>query len=493
MDYLEKLYGTSLALLTDLYQLTMAYGYWKAGKAETEAAFYLSFRENPFGGGFTVACGLEPAIDYLAGLRFHDSDIAFLGGQNGNDGRPLFADRAFLEWLRDFRFTCDVDAVPEGTVVFPGEPLVRVTGPVVCCQLVETALLCILNFHTLIATKAARCRIAAEGQPVVEFGLRRAQGPDGGVSASRAAYIGGCAGTSNALAAKLFGIPARGTHAHSWVMAFPSELEAFEAYAEALPNNCTFLVDTYDTLEGVRHAVEVGKGLRERGHEMIGIRIDSGDLAWLAKRARAILDEGGFPGALIMASNELDEHVIGSLKEQGAPIDAWGVGTHLATGWDQPALGGIYKLSAVREPGGEWQPKVKVTEQTAKTSLPGVLGVRRYFRADGTLAGDMVYDAQAAPSGPSALMISPTDPTKRKHFGEDDRFEELLVPVFREGELVYELPAIADLQARVLVQTEALDPSRKRFLNPHVYPVGLEAGLHELRTRLILEARGEEA
>jgi nicotinate phosphoribosyltransferase len=488
VDHLQKLYGTSLALLTDLYQLTMAYGYWKTGMAETDASFYLSYRENPFHGGYAVACGLEPAIDYLSGLRFDDSDVAYLREQEGNDGAPLF-DEPFLAWLKDLHFTCDVDAVPEGTVVFPNEPLVRVTGPIVQAQLVETALLCMLNFETLIATKASRVCFAAQGQPVVEFGLRRAQGPDGGVSASRAAFVGGCTGTSNVLAGKLFGIPAKGTHAHSWVMAFPSEIESFEAYAAALPNNCTFLVDTYDTLQGVRNAVGVGRELRERGHEMIGIRIDSGDLAWLAGQARAILDDGGFPDAIIMASNELDEYVIESLKDQGAPIDAWGVGTHLATGWGQPALGGVYKLSAVRKAGGEWEPKLKVTEQTAKTSLPGLLGVRRYFREDGTLAGDMVYDVLRPPVSAEPTMISPTDVTKRKRFGAGQLCEELLVPVFRGGERVYDAPELAEVRERAVGQVEALDPPRKRFLNPHTYPVGLEAGLHELRTRLILAAR----
>jgi nicotinate phosphoribosyltransferase len=487
-DYPARLYRGPLTLLTDLYQLTMAYAYWKAGKSGDDAAFHVSFRENPFAGGYTLACGLEPAIGYLEGFRFEDPDIAFLADQRGNDGRPIFADGAFLEWLRELRFACDVDAVPEGTVVFPNEPIVRVSGPIVQAQIVETALLNILNFQTLIATKAARVCFAAQGEPVVEFGLRRAQGPDGGTSASRAAYVGGCVGTSNTLAGKLFGIPVKGTHAHSWVMAFPSELEAFEAYAEAEPNNCTFLVDTYDTLEGVRHACEAGRKLRERGHEMIGIRIDSGDLAWFARQARAILDEEGFPDAIVMASNELDEYVIESLKDQGAPIDAWGVGTHLATGWDQPALGGVYKLAAVREPGGEWRPKVKVTEQTAKTSVPGLLGVRRYFREDGTLSGDMVYDVEDNPPSAEALMISPTDPTQRKHF-DRERYEELLVPVFRAGKRVYDPPGLADVRERGIAQVSALEPERKRFLNPHVYPVGLEERLHARRTRLIVEAR----
>src|SRR6266550_5632730 len=298
------------ALLTDLYQLTMAYGYWKSGRAEREAVFHLFFRKSPF------QCTAE--------------DAAFLGTLAGNDDRPLF-ERAFLEYLRTLRFTCAVDAIPEGTAVFPQEPLLRIQGPILQCQLLETALLNLINFQSLIATKAARVCLAARGEPVLEFGLRRAQGVDGALAASRAAYIGGCAATSNVLAAKLYGIPVRGTHAHSWVMSFDDEREAFRAYAEAMPNNCVFLVDTYDSLEGVRRAVEAGRLLRERGHEMVGIRLDSGDLAWLSVEARKILDEAGFPNAVIVASNDLDEHIIASLKEQGAMINVWGVGTKLVT------------------------------------------------------------------------------------------------------------------------------------------------------------------
>jgi nicotinate phosphoribosyltransferase len=477
----------SRALLTDFYQLTMAYGYRRSGRAESEAAFHMSFRSCPFDGGFAIACGLESVIEHLSTLRFTAEDTAWLAGQRGNDGAPLFDD-GFLGWLKDFRFTCDVDAVPEGTVVFPHEPLLRVVGPIAQAQLVETIVLNLVSFQTLIATKAARCVLAAEGRPVIEFGLRRAQGPDGGLSASRAAYVGGCDGTSDALAGRLFGIPARGTHAHSWVMAFESEPEAFAAYAEALPNNCTFLVDTYDTVDGVRHAVEAGRRLRENGHEMIGVRIDSGDLAWLAARAREILDEGGFPEARIMASNELDEYVIASLLDQGAPIDVWGVGTRLATGWDQPALGGVYKLSAVREPGGGWRPRLKVTEQTAKTSTPGLLGLRRYAEG-GFFVGDMVYDIMTPPSG-EVTMVDPLDATRRKSFLADAPHAELLEPVFRGGECVYAPPPLADVRDRALAQLEQAGPAVRRFLNPHTYPVGLERGLHELRQELVIKARG---
>jgi len=479
----------SLALLTDLYQITMASAYHASGMEMTEACFHLFFRTSPFDGGYAIACGLEQAMAYLEDLRFTDPDIAYLAEQTGNDGRPLFGEE-FLSWLSDLRFTLDVDAMPEGTAVFPREPLLRVCGPIVQCQLVETALLNAINFQTLVATKASRVCLAAAGDPVVEFGLRRAQGPDGGVSASRAAYVGGCVGTSNTLAGARFGIPVSGTHAHSWVMAWDTELAAFEAYAEALPNNCTFVVDTYDSLEGARHAVQVGRKLREQGHELIGVRIDSGDLAWLSKRVREILDEGGFPGAHIVASNELDEHLITSLKDQGACIDTWGVGTKLATAWDQPALGGVYKLSAVR-PDGEaaWTPRVKVSEQTAKVTTPGVLGVRRYRRDDGSLAGDMVYDVTRPPAG-EVTMIDPADLTRRKCFAADAAFEELLVPVFRTGRLVYDRPAIAAVRGRAAASLSSLDSSITRFLNPHTYPVGLEKSVNDIRTELVLKARG---
>ncbi len=478
---------TPPAMLTDLYQLTMAQAYLNAGIHTTEGCFHLYFRSNPFGGGYAVACGLEQALEYLEELDFADEDIAFLAEQTGSDERALFS-AEFLEWLSEMRFCCDVDAVEEGTVVFPREPLLRVAGPLPVCQIVETALLNIINFQTLVATKASRCLTAADGAPVIEFGLRRAQGPDGGLSASRAAYVGGCSATSNVLAGRRYGVPIAGTHAHSWVMAFDTELEAFRAYAAAMPNNATFLVDTYDTVEGVRHAVEVGRELRESGHELIGVRIDSGDLAWLSKRAREVLDEGGFSDAKVVASNELDEHLILSLKEQGAAIDVWGVGTKLATAWDQPALGGVYKLSAIRRPGELWEPRVKVSEQTAKVTTPGVLGVRRYRGDDGRWAGDMIYDTIHDP-GTHAVMVHPEDPLRSTEYGPDCPSEELLVPVVRSGRRVYSVPELDKIRARALSQLAELDPSHRRFLNPHTYKVGLEQGLSERRLSLIAEAR----
>src|SRR5438128_1810404 len=277
-----------LALLTDLYQLTMACAYWKSGKADQEAAFHLSFRTPPFQSGFTIACGLAQVIEFLQEFQFEKSDLDYLATIRGHDGKPMF-DQSFLSYLEGLRFACDLDAVPEGTVVFPHEPLLRVQGSILQAQILETAFLNFINFQSLIATKAARICLAAQGEPVIEFGLRRAQGIDGALTATRAAYIGGCAGTSNVLAGKLFGIPVQGTHAHSWVMSFDTETEAFDAYADALPNNCTFLVDTYNSLQGVRQAIEAGQRLRKRGHKLAGIRLDSGDLAYLSIEARKLL------------------------------------------------------------------------------------------------------------------------------------------------------------------------------------------------------------
>lgn len=486
MSSLSRVYRDSLALLTDLYELTMAYGYWKSGAAEKEACFHLVFRRNPFGGGFAVACGLAPAIEYVESLRFGDDDLDYLAGIEGNDGRPLF-EAGFLDHLRALSFRCDLDAVPEGTVVFAQEPLVRVTGPLLAAQLLETPLLNLINFQTLIATKAARLRLAAGDDPILEFGLRRAQGIDGGLAASRAAYAGGCDGTSNVLAGKIYGIPVKGTHAHSWVLAFDSELEAFETYAEAMPNNCVFLVDTYDSLTGVRHAVEIGRKLRERGHEMIGVRLDSGDLAWLSREARRILDEAGFPRAQILGSNDLDETLIAELKRQGAAIGVWGVGTRLVTADGDPALGGVYKLTAVREPGGEWEDRVKLSEQAAKTTNPGILQVRRY-RQGGECVGDVIYDSRRPLSG-TPTMVDPADLTRRKTMPAGAMGEDLLMPIFRNGERVYDPPGLEAIRKRVREQLAGFHGGVKRFVNPHRYPVGLELGYFERKTELVLAMR----
>lgn len=490
MPILSSLYRHSLALLTDLYQLTMAYGYWKLGRHDLQAVFHLTFRKNPFSGGYAIAAGLESVIDYVNDLRFADDDLAYLGTLKGNDGQPLF-DPHFLDYLRDLRLTLDIDAIPEGTAVFEHEPLVRVSGSLLQAQLIETPLLNLINFQTLIATKAARICDAARGEPVIEFGLRRAQGIDGALAATRSAYVGGAAATSNVLAGKLYGIPVGGTHAHSWVMSFDGELEAFDAYAQALPNNCTFLVDTYNTLDGVRHAVDVGKKLRARGHKLAAIRLDSGDLAYLSIESRKILDEAGFPETQVLASNDLDESIIASLKSQGATIAVWGVGTRLATAYDQPALGGVYKLSALRKsPDSPWEYKVKLSEQTAKITTPGILQVRRFMQ-DGRAVADMIYDVQAPPASSAAALtiVDPMDFARRKTIPADLPHEDLLVPIFRQGRCVYPSPPLEQIRQRTRRQLALFHPGIKRLVHPHEYPAGLERSLHDLKTHLILKAR----
>lgn len=475
-------------LLTDLYQLTMACGYWKTGIDRKEAVFNLFFRRNPFGGGFAVAAGLEQVLEFVEAYRFEEEDLSYLARLPSTDGRPLF-DQGFLDYLRSLRLACDIDAIPEGTVVFPLEPLVRVRGPILHCQLLETALLNILNFQTLVATKAARVVLAARGDPVLEFGLRRAQGVDGGLSASRAAYIGGCSATSNVLAGKVFGIPVRGTHAHSWVMAFDSEMEAFLAWSEAMPGNCTFLVDTYDTFEGVRRAVEVARQMRSRGCEMSGVRLDSGDLAFLSRKVRRILDAAGFTEAGIVASNDLDEYLIETIKQQGGAVNVWGVGTRLVTSYAQPALDGVYKLTAIREPGADWAPRIKLSEQAVKINIPGILQVRR-FRSGDECVADMIYDERWPPTG-DCRIVDLLDRTRTKRIRAGTPGEDLLVPVARRGRIVYVSPPLAAIRDRTQKEFERFHEGIKRFVNPHVYPVGLEESLYDLRERLIVQARRE--
>ena len=487
MTTLETIYRSSLSLLTDLYQLTMAYGYWKLGRHDQRACFNLSFRRHPFGGGYTIAAGLEYVLDFLKAAAFDRDDLAYLASLTGNDDKPLFAP-AFLDYLGSMPWRLDVDAMPEGTAAFPLEPLLRVTGPILQCQLVETPLLNLINFQTLIATKSARICQAARGEPVVEFGLRRAQGIDGALAASRAAYIGGCAGTSNVLAGRLFGIPVKGTHAHSWVMSFADEAASFEAYADAMPNNCIFLVDTYDTLQGVRNAAAVGRAMRDQGHEMIGIRLDSGDLAYLSVEARKILDEAGLTGAAIVASNDLDEHLIDTLKDQGAAINLWGVGTRLVTGHDQPALGGVYKLSAVQDENGFWQPRLKLSEQAIKISVPGLLQVRR-FRDGDRLIADMIYDELLGEPADD-VIVDPGDATRRKQLPREADACDLLIPVVRDGREVGGRDSLDTIRARVGRELEALHPGIRRLVNPHTYPAGLALSLHTQRQRMTLEARG---
>jgi nicotinate phosphoribosyltransferase len=481
------LYRPSLALLTDLYEITMAAAAWKSGIADEEAVFTLSFRKHPFQGGFTLAAGLESVIDYVARHRFDASDLAYLAEQRDTRGQALF-EPGFLDLLAKLELAIDLDAVPEGTAVFPWEPVLRVRGPIIPCMLLETPLLTLVNFQTLVATKAARVCLAAGGAPVLEFGARRAQGFDGALSASRAAYLGGCAATSNVLAGKLFGIPVKGTHAHAWVMLFDDEREAFRAYAEAMPGNCVLLVDTYDSLDGVDHAIETGRWLREHGGELSGIRLDSGDLAWLSQEARRRLDAAGFQATAILASNELDERIIDSLREQGARIAVWGVGTRLVTGADDGSLGGVYKLGAVRRPDRPWQHRVKLSEQSSKTSVPGVLQVRRY-RHDGAYLADCIYDELTGLPG-QVVIVDPTDHTRRREIPPGTPGEDLLKPIFRRGKLVYDPPKLDVVRQHAAGELVALHAGVRRFVNPHQFPAGLERTLFDLRTRLVLEARG---
>ncbi len=479
---METLYGQSLALLTDLYELTMAYGYWKLGITERESVFHLFFRKRPFNGMMAIAAGLQDAIEYIQKFRYDASDLAYLEQIKGENGQPLF-EKAFLDYLSRFTFSCDIDAVPEGTAVFPYEPLVRVQGPIIQAQLLESPLLNIINFQTLIATKAARICWAARPDPVVEFGLRRAQGIDGALSASRAAYIGGCHATSHVLAGKLYGIPVKGTHAHSWIMAFDEEEEAFRAFAEVMPNNCIFLVDTYDSIAGAKKAIETARLLRKKGIEMIGVRLDSGDLAHLSIEIRKLLDEAGFPEAKIMASNELDELIIGDLKHQGAKVNLWGVGTNLVTGKDQPALDGVYKLSAIRDAQGVWQNKVKISEQIIKVTNPGILQVRRYFDERGNIA-DMIFNTQA-PLEEKCVIIDPLDPIRTKAISSQTAHQDLLIPILQKGKSVYTHPTLSQMRDTAQAGLARFSPAMRRFLYPQPYLAGLEKSLYEMKVNLI--------
>lgn len=464
----------------------MACGYWNAGVSDYEAAFHVTFRENPFGGEFTVACGLATAIDFLRAFQFDETEIDYLASQRGNDGKPLFS-AGFLDYLRSLRLTCEIDAIPEGTLVFPNEPLIRVCGPIIQCQLLETALLNILNFESLIATKAARVCLAAENDSVIEFGLRRAQGVDGGLTAARAAYVGGCPGTSNLQAGQQFGIPVSGTQAHSWIMFFESESEAFEAYARAMPNNCVFLVDTYNSLDGVRHAIDVARQLRKNGHEMIGVRLDSGDRVALSIETRRMLDQAGFTTAKVVCSGDLDEHAIAHMKRCGAKIDMWGVGTKLTTGQPDAALGGIYKLGAVRRPGGQWQYRIKLSDERAKTSCPGLLQVRRFHQPDDSFVADAIYETDHRVSEPCAIVDLQTE--QKMEVPSVMEYADLLVPIFRNGDLVYQVPNLAASRERTQQQLRRLPPEVARLDNPRAYSVGLEQSLHELRSTLIARAK----
>lgn len=480
-------------MLTDQYQLTMAYVHWLMGTGDREAVFHLYYRANPFKGGYAVACGLTHVIDYMQSYRFSPGNLNALARLTGNDGKPLFQDE-FLKYLGNLKLSVDLDAVPEGSVVFANEPMLRVRGPLIQGHLLETPLLTLSNFPTLCATKASRVVAAANGRPCYEQGLRRAQGIDGALMASWASFVGGFKGTSNLAAMELFGIPSGGTMAHALVMSFEEELAAFDAYAEALPNNCVFLVDTYNSIEGIKKAIKVGLKLRARGFEMLGIRLDSGDLAQLSIQARQMLDAAGFPKAKVYVSNDLDEQIIASLNQQGARICVYGVGTKVVTCYDQPALGAVYKLGAIRESeNSPWRYPIKVSEQAVKTSTPGIQQVKRFEDRCGRFLADMIYN-ELSPSTRVQVMVDPYNDTRENRFLEGRDFaraKDLLVPVFRRGRCVYRSPDIFEIQAHAQTQLAALPDAVRRFENPHEYPVRMEKGLYNLRRRLIKKARQE--
>ncbi|MDR1726534.1 MAG: nicotinate phosphoribosyltransferase [Acidobacteriota bacterium] len=476
------------ALLTDLYELTMMAGYLDQGKAGDVATFDLYFRRNPYVGGYSVAAGLECAVNAVLDARFSGEDIGYLRSLRSPRGRQTFPD-AFLDYLASYRFRGDIRAVPEGTVVFPNEPLVQVRGGVIECQLIEAVLLCHINFQTLVATKAARIWEAARRTPVLEFGLRRAQGPDGAMGATRAAMIGGADATSNVLGAASLAMPARGTHAHSWIQSFDSELDAFRAYAALFPDECTLLVDTYDTLKsGVPNAIRVGKELEASGHRLAGIRIDSGDLAFLSKKARAALDGAGLGYVKIVASNELDEYIVADLLAQGGRIDVWGVGTRLVTGAGEGggALGGVYKMAEYNG-----APKIKISSNIEKMTNPGLKKIVRFYGEDGLMEADALAEDSEDLSAGDVPIVDPSNPLRRTTLHSRRRVE-LLVPVVRGGALAYEFPPLDEIRAHRTRQLDELHESYKRLPNPHEYKVGLTHRLWDVKEKMIAAVAGGE-
>lgn len=474
----------NLTLLTDLYELTMMQGYFKHKDQNETVIFDAFYRSNPGDGGYSVAAGLEQVIQYIRELHFSDEDLAYLSGLG------IF-EQDFLNYLRDFRFTGDIYAIPEGTVIFPREPLVKVIAPIMEAQLIETAILNIINHQSLIATKAARVCYAARGDGIMEFGLRRAQGPDAGTYGARAAVIGGCIGTSNVLCGRLFDVPVKGTHAHSWIMSFPDEYTAFKTYADMYPGACILLVDTYDTLKsGVPNAIRVFREMKEAGVPLTyyGIRLDSGDLAWLSKKARKMLDDAGFPDAVISASNDLDEFLIDSLKVQGAAITSWGVGTNLITSRDCPAFGGVYKLAAVMDENGSFVPKIKLSENTEKVTNPGNKTVYRIYEKDsGKIKADLIclVDETFDESEP-LLLFDPLEPWKKTRLaGGSYTMREILKPIFLNGKCCYESPRVMEIREYCQKELDTLWDETRRLVNPHRVYVDLSKKLYDIKIDLL--------
>lgn len=479
----------NLTLMTDLYQLTMMQGYFKANNKNV-AVFDAFYRSNPCKGGYAIFAGLEQVIDYVKNLHFTDGDIEYLRGLG------IFGED-FLDYLKEFRFTGDIYAFPEGTVMFPREPMMKVIAPIMEAQLIETAILNIVNHQSLIATKAARVCYAAQGDGVMEFGLRRAQGPDAGIYGARAAMIGGCKGTSNVLAGEMFDVPVLGTHAHSWIMSFPDEYTAFKTYAELYPNACTLLVDTYDTLRsGVPNAIRVFTELRDKGihPKSYGIRMDSGDLAYLSIEARKMLDEAGFEDAVIAASNDLDEYLIESLKSQGATITSWGVGTNLITSKDNPSFGGVYKLAAIADNDGNLIPKIKKSENIEKVTNPGNKKVYRIYdndtgkvKADLICLADEVYDVSE-----DLTLFDPNAPWKKTTLpGGSYTMRALLVPVVKQGEVVYTSPSVMEIRDYCNKEKKTLWDGCKRFAFAQLPRVDLSQKLYDLKVALLNDTAGD--
>lgn len=473
----------NLTLLTDLYELTMMQGYYEKGQNEN-VIFDVFFRQNPCNNGYSVCAGLDQVIDYIKNLHFTYDDVDYLRGLG------IFKED-FLHYLSGFHFSGDIYAIPEGTVVFPKEPLLKVVAPIMEAQLVETAILNIINHQSLIATKTSRIVFAANGDGIMEFGLRRAQGPDAGLYGARAAMIGGCVGTSNVLAGQMFDVPVMGTHAHSWIMSFPDEYTAFKTYAEMYPDNCTLLVDTYDTLKsGVPNGIRVFQEFKDAGKPLIkyGIRLDSGDLAYLSKEARKMLDEAGFPEATICASNDLDEFLLHDLKMQGAAIDSWGVGTNLITSKDCPSFGGVYKLAAIQNEEGEFVPKIKISENTEKITNPGNKTIYRiYEKASGKIKADLICFAdEVIDPKQDLLLFDPMDTWKKtKLAGGTYNVREILLPIFKNGECLYKSPTLKEIAAYCREEKDTLWDETKRLFYPHRVYVDLSQKLYAVKQSLL--------
>ena len=468
----------NLTLLTDLYQLTMINGYFENNVHNDVVVFDMFFRKNACKGGYTIVCGIEQLVEYIENLKFSESDLDYLKTLN------LFSDK-FLDFLRDFKFTGDIYTVEEGTVMFPNEPIIRIKAPLYQAQLIETALLTIINFQSLIATKASRVCFAAKGDPVFEFGLRRAQGPDAGTYGARAAIIGGCTATANVLAGKMFNIPVVGTHAHSWVQKFDNELDAFEAYAKIYPNNCLLLVDTYDVLKsGMPNAIKVFKDLKAKGHKPLGIRLDSGDLDYLSKECKNMLTEAGFEDVRITASNDLDEYCISNLKSSGSPINSWGVGTKLITSSDSPSLGGVYKLVASYKD-GKYEPKIKISEDPEKITNPGYKKVVRIYNTQGHAEADLIMlEDESIDTTKPLTIFHPVYKWKTKTF-TNYTIKELLKPLYINGECKYENKSVKEIQEYTRNELNTLWREYKRLLYPQTYKVDLSEKLCTLKESML--------